>query len=319
MLQQLKEVLQRYAELQQQSNGVVGASAGGTVAPGGASSSSSQDAVMCDCPTLAEQAGQLNGAAGPPSYPSNSSTLAQYRAELLRLARQLPRVNRLTFSSQTLMWVVRVQTRSARVCRSFSVRKFGFLEARQQALEFLKHFDEAATNPAAAAHRPPPSHAGERVAATALKGVGSATRKTSAGRQGCSSNGPEPTTGIAAAAATAAIGAVETADAPSLCGLGDNAAMAAAVAACAYLSRQRHQQQRQKAREDMALRARLLPHKVGVKFDPTCPRWIAHWKRNGQRFFKSFSVEKNGFETAWDMAVNCRRANCEDYDSSSST
>ncbi|XP_026191334.1 uncharacterized protein LOC34618717 [Cyclospora cayetanensis] len=101
---------------------------------------------------------------------------------------------------------------------------------------------------------------------------------------------------------------------PSLNCLVDNATMAAAVAACALLSRQRQQQQRQQAREDMARRARALPHKVGVKFDPTCPRWIAHWKRDGQRFFRSFSVEKNGFEEAWHMAVKCRRENCEDYD-----
>ncbi|OEH74955.1 putative hypothtetical protein, conserved [Cyclospora cayetanensis] len=98
-----------------------------------------------------------------------------------------------------------------------------------------------------------------------------------------------------------------------LAGASKHAAPAAPVP-CALLSRQRQQQQRQQAREDMARRARALPHKVGVKFDPTCPRWIAHWKRDGQRFFRSFSVEKNGFEEAWHMAVKCRRENCEDYD-----
>ncbi|KEP64840.1 UNVERIFIED_CONTAM: AP2 domain transcription factor AP2VIIa-6 [Hammondia hammondi] len=75
--------------------------------------------------------------------------------------------------------------------------------------------------------------------------------------------------------------------------------------------RQEQHERRKHAREDLALRARQLPHTVGVKFDPTCPRWIAHWKREGQRFFKSFSVEKNGFENAWNLAKLCRKRNAE--------
>ncbi|EPT30161.1 AP2 domain transcription factor AP2VIIa-6 [Toxoplasma gondii ME49] len=75
--------------------------------------------------------------------------------------------------------------------------------------------------------------------------------------------------------------------------------------------RQQQHERRKHAREDLALRARQLPHTVGVKFDPTCPRWIAHWKREGQRFFKSFSVEKNGFENAWNLAKLCRKRNAE--------
>ncbi|CBZ52398.1 unnamed protein product [Neospora caninum Liverpool] len=80
----------------------------------------------------------------------------------------------------------------------------------------------------------------------------------------------------------------------------------------AHLHQRQEQHERRKhAREDLALRARQLPHTVGVKFDPTCPRWIAHWKREGQRFFKSFSVEKNGFENAWNLAKLCRQRNAE--------
>lgn len=482
--------------------------------------------------------------AGSARSGGRNSLLPQHQqraAEYARLARLLPRINRLTFSTQTLMWVVRVQTRRTRLCKSFSVRKMGFLPARQAAVDFLAEFDrqeherqqEQPPSPTAPrttvfstgsgrlngclesvsqecsevgfkkeadtfaslcaccgkqrlvspAHRDVPDDVeasteamrsarglsepcrpgrlpecrlttgtrsksledsrrrrttDEQERASVSKSVAEDSNGQPLARSSCrdtspkvrcagisnpkwsetsglrrrrtapSSTSPSADSGACVSCATKRnsspvicerrkqagtedeVPAMQTTAGICECGIqacsasgsnapeGEskiledegtsravrkagnaeskdpkgmdkscvgatsgcaNAALSSAGCCCPrsgrseqadgpepspaalrdgreanlqhFHQRQQQHERRKHAREDLAVRARQLPHTVGVKFDPTCPRWIAHWKREGQRFFKSFSVEKNGFENAWQLAKLCRKRNAE--------